>query len=102
MARLLLKIFSPLANETGLFSEAGIFTLEEEITERERLSSMLRRLIEKYGEKFYCVFFDAETEKFKRTILITLNTRLLVGEDRLETELADGDIVVLMPTIPGG
>jgi len=48
------------------------------------------------------VLFDPRTGKISQEIMITLNDRLLQGQDTANATLKDGDIVVITPAYEGG
>lgn len=87
---------------TGLSNGFGSVKLEEDLRQSESLGPLLDRLADKYGTRFRDALFDTETGQLKSQILVVLNARVLAGPDRLETQIADGDAVVLMLPISGG
>lgn len=85
---------------SGLSRSSGR-VLEEEIAEGERLGSVLQRLADRYGADFRETLLD-ETGHLKSYVVLLVNGQVLIGPERLEAQLADGDMVIFMPFVSGG
>ena len=65
------------------------------------IKDLLAKLVEEFGAEFENELFDerGEIRKIYRIMVNARNINLLNG---LETELHEGDMIVLMPAIAGG
>jgi MoaD family protein len=102
MAKVSLRIYAPLAQQSGVSGGAGSLTLEEEIGEGEHVRSLLDRLADRYGERFREALFHAETGQIRLHLVVLVNGQSLASRQGVETELRDGDEVVLLPAYAGG
>jgi MoaD family protein len=102
MAKVSLRIYAPLAQQSGAPGRAGSLTLEEEVGEGEQVGSLLDRLADRYGERFREALFHAETGQIRQHLVVLVNGQSLASGQGLETELEDGDQVVLVAAYAGG
>ena len=66
------------------------------------MTSVLQRLVDRYGARFREALLDPKTEQLRGSVVLLVNGRVLSGPERLEAQLADGDTVMLLPAIGGG
>jgi molybdopterin synthase sulfur carrier subunit len=102
MAKVSLRIYAPLAQQTGTSSGSGRLTLEEEVGEGEQVSHLLHRLADRYGEGFREALFHAETGQIRQHLNVLVNGQSLAFMQGVETELRDGDELVFLPAYAGG
>lgn len=79
----------------------GVKSIDLEISRPMKVLEVLNLLAEKYGEKFRKAVFD-ENGKVKSEFLIFVNEAEISVLDGLNTEISDGDVITLLPTIHGG
>jgi len=102
MAKVSLRIYAPLAQQSGVAGRAGSFSQEEEIREGESVGCLLHRLTDRYGEGFREALFHGETGQIRQYIVVLVNGRSLASMEGMETALRDGDEVVFVPAYGGG
>jgi len=102
MAKVSVRIYAPLAQQSGVSGGACSLALEEEVGEGEQVRSLLDRMADRYGERFREALFHAETGQIRQYILVLVNGQNLASGQGVETELRDGDKVVLAPAYAGG
>lgn len=97
------RIYSPLAERTGLKSGSGSLSLTYSLLQPgETLLSFLSRLGEAYGPRLQQALFDEETGKIRSSIALLLNNRL-ISQSEIEGEvLSPGDEITLLPAFSGG
>ena len=79
----------------------GVKSVDLEIPRPMKLLEVLNLLAEKYGEKFRKAIFD-ENGKVKSEFLILVNDAEISVLNEINTEISDGDVITLLPTIHGG
>jgi len=79
----------------------GVKSVDLEIPCPMKLLEVLNLLAEKYGEKLRKAIFD-ENGKVKNEFLILVNDAEISVLNGLNTEISDGDVITLLPTIHGG
>lgn len=84
----------------GLVGEEAFLTLEiEKATLRDALDALCRQR----GERLESVLLDPSTKEVRRSNLVLLNGQSHMGlRGRLDTELKDGDEIMLSPAVAGG
>ncbi|MBW2029891.1 MAG: MoaD family protein [Deltaproteobacteria bacterium] len=65
------------------------------------LGQLLELMIEKWGEKLASKIFDAEGQVLRHTRLI-INGQDIAFLNGMETELKEGDEVLILPPVAGG
>ena len=75
--------------------------MEEEIEDGTTIGDLFRKLSSKYPA-FSKAVFDSETNEFGGNVSVALNKRLLSLLKALDTNIGDGDSIMLFPTIAGG
>ncbi|MHA1834491.1 MAG: MoaD/ThiS family protein [Candidatus Baldrarchaeia archaeon] len=79
----------------------GVKSVDLEIPRPMKLLVVLNLLAEKYGEKLRKAIFD-ENGKVKSEFLILVNDAEISVLNEINTEISDGDVITLLPTIHGG
>ena len=79
----------------------GVKNVDLEISRPMKLLEVLNLLAEKYGGKFRKAIFD-ENGKVKSEFLTLVNDAEISVLNGLNTEISDGDVITLLPTIHGG
>ena len=79
----------------------GVKSVDLEIPRPMKLLEVLNLLAEKYGEKLRKAIFD-ENGKVKSEFLILVNDAEISVLNEINTEISDGDVITLLPTIHGG
>lgn len=64
------------------------------------VSSLLKALVAKFGERLGKQLFDGE--KLRETVSIIVNGRSVNQSQGLRTQLRNGDIVAIFPPVSGG
>ncbi len=69
------------------------------IYENEKLQSLLRRLAERYGEKFRKILYD-DKGRYHNSNLIVINEEQIAYNENIS--LNDGDELILLSPVSGG
>lgn len=93
-----MRFFTTLREITGKREETLEFPDREHVT----LASVLERLAERYGKGFMEYVYDSKTGDVKGFLQFLINGRSASTLKGLETELADGDILAIIPPVGGG
>lgn len=96
--RVSVRFFTTLREITGKREETLEFPDREHVT----LASVLERLAERYGKGFMEYVYDSKTGDVKGFLQFLINGRSASTLKGLETELADGDILAIIPPVGGG
>ncbi|MEM2419368.1 MAG: ubiquitin-like small modifier protein 1 [Candidatus Bathyarchaeia archaeon] len=92
------RFFTMLREITGKREETVEFPDGEYVT----LAKVLEKLTEKYGKGFADYVYDSKTGDVKGFLQFLINGRSASTLKGLETELADGDILAIIPPVGGG
>jgi molybdopterin converting factor small subunit len=97
------RIYSPLAERTGLKSGSGSLSLNYPLLQSsETLPSYLSRLGEAYGPRLQQALFDEETGKIRPSIVLLLNNQLINHSEIEGQVLSPGDEIIFLPAFSGG
>ncbi|MEM1564375.1 MAG: ubiquitin-like small modifier protein 1 [Candidatus Bathyarchaeia archaeon] len=96
--RVSVRFFTTLREITGKREETLEFPEGEHVT----LASVLKRLSERYGKGFVEYVYDSKTGDVKGFLQFLINGRSASTLKGLETELADGDVLAIIPPVGGG
>ncbi|MEM1536216.1 MAG: ubiquitin-like small modifier protein 1 [Candidatus Bathyarchaeia archaeon] len=96
--RVSVRFFTTLREVTGKREETLEFPDGEHIT----LAKVLERLAERYGKAFIDYVYDSKTGEVKGYLQFLINGRSASTLKGLETELADGDVLAIIPPVGGG
>ncbi len=92
------RFFTALREITGKREEKLTLKGEEAVTIRMVLDVLSKR----YGKGFTEYVFDRKTGQVKGFLQFLVNGRSTSSSDELKTELADGDVLAIIPPVGGG
>lgn len=92
------RFFTSLRELTGKKEETLKFRDGETVT----VDKVLKRLAERYGKSFVEYVYDSKSGEVKGFLQFLVNGRSASTLDGLDTELADGDVLVIIPPVGGG
>ena len=73
-----------------------------QVKEGASVSDALRELRVYGGEQFCREVFDPKTDKPYKHLFILVNSRIIRPLDGLTTVLKEGDVLMILPLVPGG
>lgn len=92
------RFFTTLREVTGKREEVLEFSKSEAVT----VEKVLERLAERYGRGFTEYVYDGKTGEVKGFLQFLVNGRSVSTIKGLKTELADGDVLAILPPVGGG
>lgn len=92
------RFFTSLREITGKREETLEFRNDEKVT----VDSVLKRLTKKYGRSFVEYVYDSSTGEVKGFLQFLVNGRSASTLEGLDTKLADGDVLAIIPPVGGG
>jgi molybdopterin synthase sulfur carrier subunit len=92
------RFFTTLREITGKREETLEFPDGENVT----VEKVLGKLAERYGKGFVEYVYDSKTGEVKGFLQFLINGRSASTLKGLETELADGDVLAIIPPVGGG
>lgn len=92
------RFFTTLREITGKREETLDFSDSKQIT----VAKVLGKLAERYGKGFVEYVYDSKTGGVKGFLQFLINGRSASTLKGLETELADGDVLAIIPPVGGG
>jgi MoaD family protein len=92
------RFFTSLREITGKKEE----TLEFQDGEIVTVDTILKRLAELYGKSFVEYVYESKTDNVKGFLQLLVNGRSTSAFKGLNTELADGDVLAIIPPVGGG
>jgi MoaD family protein len=95
--RVSVRFFTRLREIVGQKENLFVFS-EKKIT----LGNVLEKMAEVYGKSFVEYVYDAEAKEVKPFLQFLINGRNASLLDGLYTELADGDVLAIIPPFGGG
>lgn len=93
-----MRFFTTLREITGKREETLAFKKSEKAT----LNNVLDKLAKQYGKSFVDYIYDHKTGKIKGYLQFLVNGRSISESDSLDTRLADGDVLAIIPPVGGG
>ncbi len=96
--RISVRFFTILREVTGKKEETLEFPKGETVT----VNSVLGKLAERYGKGFKKYVYDSKTKEVKGFLQFLVNGRSASSFDGLDTKLADGDVLAIIPPVGGG
>jgi MoaD family protein len=92
------RFFTSLREIVGKKEETLKFPEGEKVTVEVVLETLRRR----YGKQFVEYVYDLETGDVKGFLQFLINGKSASTMNGLETELADGDVLAILPPVGGG
>ena len=71
-------------------------------SEQATLKNVLDKLVKRYGKSFVEYVYDQRTGEIKGYLQFLVNGRSISESDILDTRLADGDVLAIIPPVGGG
>lgn len=96
--RVSVRFFTTLREITGKKEETLTFKKGEHAT----ISSALDKLAEQYGKSLVHYVYDQRTGEVRNYLQFLVNGRNTSASGGLETKLADGDVLAIIPPVGGG
>jgi MoaD family protein len=92
------RFFTTLREITGRREETLKFRGDETAT----VNSVLNRLAKRYGKSFVDYVYDQKTGEVKSFLQFLVNGRSTSKSGNLDSKLADGDVLAIIPPVGGG
>jgi MoaD family protein len=92
------RFFTSLREIIGKKEETLKFPQGEKVTVDKALKTLTRR----YGERFVKYVYDRKTGEVRGFLQFLINGKSATTMNGLETELADGDVLAILPPVGGG
>ena len=92
------RFFTSLREIVGKKEETVEFPEGEKVT----VEVALKMLTQSYGNRFVEYVYDAKTGEVKGFLQFLVNGKSASTMNGLETELADGDVLAILPPVGGG
>ena len=93
-----MRFFTSLREITDKKEETLKFPEGEKVT----LDKVLKILAQRYGKRFVEYVYDDKTDEVKGFLQFLINGRSAATLNGLQTELEDGDVLVILPPVGGG
>ncbi len=92
------RFFTMLRELIGKKEETLLFPKGENVT----VHMVLKKLAEKYGKGFVEYVYDSRTGEPRGFLQFLVNGRSISSPKELDEELADGDVLAIIPPVGGG
>ena len=92
------RFFTSLRDIVGKKEETLEFPEGEKVT----VEVALKMLTQRYGNRFVDYVYDAKTGEVRGFLQFLINGKSASTMNGLETELADGDVLAILPPVGGG
>ena len=92
------RFFTSLRELTGKREETLKFRDDATVT----VDKALKRLAKRYGKSFVEYVYDSKTGEVKGFLQFLVNGRSASTLKGLDTKLADGDVLAIIPPVGGG
>jgi MoaD family protein len=92
------RFFTTLREITGKKEQTLQFRENEAVT----LNKVLEKLAKRYGKDFAEYVYDIKTGEVRGFLQFLINGRSASTFKELDTELADGDVLAIIPPVGGG
>jgi molybdopterin synthase sulfur carrier subunit len=96
--RVTVRFFTSLRELTGKRGETLNFRDGEAVT----VNKVLKKLAERYGKSFVEYVYDIKTGEVKGFLQFLVNGRSAFTLNGLDTKLANGDVLAIIPPVGGG
>ncbi len=92
------RFFTVLKEIVGKKEEKLTFQEDEKAT----VEAVLRRLSDQYGKRFAEYVYDPQSGSVRGYLQFFVNGQSVAGLNGLETALAEGDVLAIVPPVGGG
>jgi molybdopterin synthase sulfur carrier subunit len=92
------RFFTSLREVTNKKEETLKFPEGEKVT----VEVVLKTLAQRYGNRFVEYVYDRKTGEVRSFLQFLVNGKSAATMNGLETELADGDVLAILPPVGGG
>ena len=92
------RFFTSLREITGRREETLRFSDDKRVT----VGAVLKRLAKRYGRGFVDYVYDSKSGEVKSFLQFLVNGRSVSTLDGLNTKLANGDVLAIIPPVGGG
>ena len=92
------RFFTMLREVTGKREETLKFPNNKPAT----INTVLKQLVKEHGKDFNEYVYDHKTGEAKGFLQFLVNGRSITSTKGLDTELADGDVLAIIPPVGGG
>jgi MoaD family protein len=92
------RFFTSLRELTGKKEETLKFPNSKAVT----VNTVLKRLAKRYGKGFVEYVYVTKSSEVKGFLQFLINGRSASALNGLDTELADGDVLAIIPPVGGG
>jgi molybdopterin synthase sulfur carrier subunit len=92
------RFFTSLREVTNKKEETLKFPEDERVT----VNTVLKTLSQRYGKSFVEYVYDRKTGEVRSFLQFLVNGKSAATMNGLETELADGDVLAILPPVGGG
>jgi molybdopterin synthase sulfur carrier subunit len=92
------RFFTSLREVTNKKEETLKFPEGEKVT----VEVVLKTLAQRYGNRFVEYVYDRKTGEVRSFLQFLVNGKSATTMNGLETELADGDVLAILPPVGGG
>jgi MoaD family protein len=92
------RFFTSLREIIGKKEETLKFPQGEKVT----VDKALKTLTQRYGERFVEYVYDHKTGEVRGFLQFLINGKRATTMNGLQTELADGDVLAILPPVGGG
>lgn len=80
---------------------SGVDAIDIAIEQGESAELLLKRLVERFGEKLANTLYDSRKD-LRKDVTLMINGQNIIVLDGLETKLHDNDLVFIFTSIAGG
>jgi len=92
------RFFTSLREILGTKEETIEFPESGEVT----VGNVLEKLKQRYGKPFVEYVYDQKTGEMKGFLQLLVNGKSASALNGMQTELADGDVLAILPPVGGG
>lgn len=96
--QILIRFFTSLREILGKKEEKVEFKIGEKVS----VDKVLEKLKQRHGKPFVEYVYDPKTEAIKGFLQLLVNGKNVSTLNGLQTELADGDVLAILPPVGGG